>query len=673
MYSKKLYYILSGLIFFFAAVKSVSGQVKEWGDISVKELNIDVYAVDSSASAVVLFDYGNVNFNRNLEYELERHVRIKLLREEGYDYATIELPFNEEFDQKISKLRGATYFLNGQGKIEKNELDRQSIYEEEIVNEWKRVKFTLPRVRPGSIIEYKYKKLIGPPNLLPDWEFQKKIPVLWSEYQVKIPEWFKYNKLFMGTNELHIQDSKSFSDRINFTLKRRTGTRVHQTRFHNAYVNVDGDVERWVMKNLPAVKSLPYMTTVDDYKSKLWMQLTGIHLPNQIPQNFLKTWEDVNRELFDSEKFGKQLSSNSRFSQQVKRITQGLTKDKNKVEAAYQYITDSFTWNGNYSILAYSDLEDVFEKKQGTSAELNLLLVQLLRDAGLNAHPVLLSTRDHGRVFTFYAITNQFNHVICYVEADGEEYLLDATVQDMPITMLPSNDLNGSGLMIKERLPEWVEINVREKTKDTKVLNASLNTDGTLQGDFFSTSTGFFAINGLKRLKKSKQNYDDKEVLNRLGSFVVDSFQVDDIKASNSQLAFSIQFSSLKPSNVQATEDFIYFNPTLFMRQQENPFKQPERTIPVNFPYSYEKKFIANYTLPDGYVVEELPKSQKYKLFDDSATYSRIIQEHNGTLTIQRIFTLTRTSYDPKEYQILREFYRLLVTKDNEMVILKRL
>ena len=43
---------------------------------------------------------------------------------------------------------------------------------------------------------------------------------------------------------------------------------------------------------------------------------------------------------------------------------------------------------------------------------LQILLVSMLRDVGLEAHPVLISTRSHGQVVQVYPLLSQFNDVL---------------------------------------------------------------------------------------------------------------------------------------------------------------------------------------------------------------------------------------------------------------------
>lgn len=664
--------LFAGVFMCLFLFNTALSQPKDWDEVSREELEMKVYLADSSAAAVVLFDKADVSFNNNLEYVMERHIRIKIFSEEGYKWATTQITYNEELDQDISKIRGHTFTLNEKGKAKKHKLDKNSIFKEEVAGNFKRIKFTLPGLEPGAVIEYRYRMHIGSPHLLPDWEFQKSIPVAWSEYNVKIPDWFFYNKMLVGSNQLHISESEPFHERLVFTLKERSGFYQLKTSYHNLSLEVDGFNNRWVMKDLPAVKKLPYMTSVDDYKSKLWMQLTEIRIPGQVQKHFLKSWNDVAEELRRFDSFGGQLRSRSEYQSVIKKLTVGLSDPAEKMQAVYQYVVESMVWDGTYTIFARKDIDDVFKAKKGTGSELNLLLVQLLREAGLEANPVLLSTREHGKIVEYFAIANQFNHVIACVQIAGETYLLDAVSDDSSVHILPLQDLNGNGLMVANEEESWVELRSRVPTKSKVIFNARITRAGDVNGDLFVSSWGYDASKDASELAgKGKEKFIDAVFNRHFKQGAIDSFEVKSENMNKGELDYNLHLNKADLSESQQSGDRWYFNPMLFLREKENPFPQPERKIPVDFPHLFEKEYIANFVVPEGYSIEEIPGPKMISTPDGAAQLKRLTQVTQNRITILSKLSINKKTFQPEEYQALREFYSHAVNLHNEQIVLK--
>jgi len=132
------------------------------GDIPMEDMKMAVYDLDSSAVAVVLADFGDskITYSTSTGFNLtfERIRRIKILKKEGYKWADFEIPLygangkNEDY----SALKAYTYNLEG-GKIVETKMKSDAVFKEQTNENWRLIKFTLPNVKEGSIIEFTYK------------------------------------------------------------------------------------------------------------------------------------------------------------------------------------------------------------------------------------------------------------------------------------------------------------------------------------------------------------------------------------------------------------------------------------------------------------------------------------------------------------------------------------
>lgn len=124
-------------------------------------------------------------------------------------------------------------------------------------------------------------------------------------------------------------------------------------------------------------------------------------------------------------------------------------------------------WNENYGIYAYGTLRAAFNKNEGNMAEINLLLVNLLRSAGVEAYPVLFSTRSHGMIKQFYPMYSSFNGVLACARLNGKDILMDATSTFLEPGELPENCMNGNGMKIMDKRIEWIPLRSSEQMAST--------------------------------------------------------------------------------------------------------------------------------------------------------------------------------------------------------------
>jgi transglutaminase-like putative cysteine protease len=172
----------------------------------------------------------------------------------------------------------------------------------------------------------------------------------------------------------------------------------------------------------------------------------------------LKTWPQFNNNLLQHKLFGKYVADNARAKYAVDSITRRSQDLQTRMALLYGYIVSTYKWNGEYSMYATRSFEDFLHRKEGSSAELNLLLVDVLRKAGIKADPLLVRTNDLGAPETMYPVRHQFNHVIAVAEINGEQVLLDATSGNANVRMLNHKDIDTQGWIVSETSPGWVEI-----------------------------------------------------------------------------------------------------------------------------------------------------------------------------------------------------------------------
>ncbi len=610
------------------------------------------FQADTNATAVILADYGDVGFRVRGGMEMKRHMRVKILSEAAYDdWGTVTLTYvHANRAQRIDDLRAQTVIVGPNGEIERHKLEKDAIFEEKANDDLRRIRFTFPALQPGAVIEYSYTLRFNNPVFLPSWAFQRGEPTLYSEYRVEAPEQLRYVFTMRGTHP--------FSAREQETLNRPSGA---QTRY------------RWVMEDIPALRTEPFMTTPDDYRTKLEIQLSAYMKANGTMEPFLSTWPKLAEELIASDDFGRQIDPRGRIREITQELVQGLPlpTPEAKLDTIYTYLTTNVEWDGYNAVFVDNDVEKVLEKGKGSAAEINLLLVAMLRAADIVAHPMLISTRANGQVLQVYPMVSQFNYTIAYVEIGDSVRLLDATDPLRPHTLLPTRAIVDEGWMLRETGANWLPARTEGKYVHQAQLVGDLTETGDLNGTLTTVDDGYSALFKRHTIDEDGEDaYINDHVLEGLDAVTVDSFHVDHAEAIDQRLRTTIAFSA--PAHGQAAADRIYISPKLTDRIEENPLRLPERTFPLDLTYARDYSYSLQLSLPEGYIAEELPRNTRVMLPERAGMYMRAVEVKEGKLTMMTRFSV-RTSYFPPElYDELRSFYDQVVAAEAEVVVLKK-
>lgn len=466
----------------------------KWGKISVAEFSITPAGTDASASAIVLCEYGDIEITNRTFYN--RHTRIKILNDDGLKYATIEIPYRSKNRHDVfNDLRAQTLELVN-GRIVSHKVQASSIEDIPINDTWSKKKFTFPAVKPGSIVEYKYTIASLDFEKLDTWYFQREIPVIWSEVRFNVPSPFTYLVSFENNRELEPDEESVYGEKLQWLYNTKARSRRFKLMQDN-YLLFNTNENRYkvwalsnmrkkiVMKNLPGTShskssqplnqlypqvrfdlfesagNLPRMfrplllTTHNSYNR---MSEWDLHYDREFIGYVhfrLKTWSQYNEDLLTHDRFGEYLLKSP--------VRAGIISEPDadalqKINSTIQYVKRNFQWNGEYTYLAQQSFKDFIEKRKGSSAELNLILVNLLRQQGISSDPVLIRTVDLGAAEKMYPVKDQFNHVIATAEIEGKIFLFDATGSSSELNKLNSQVIGTEGWIVRRNSPQWLEI-----------------------------------------------------------------------------------------------------------------------------------------------------------------------------------------------------------------------
>jgi len=430
----------------FAQLAMAQKYIHEFGKYSSEEFELQRYEKDPSAEAVVIYDIGESFITESSDgfvLNFERRTKIKIFNKAGLKWAQISIPYYQENNEweKVYSIEGNTYNFEN-GKMQISPLDLKNSFKEKYNENWFLKKFAMPNVKEGSIIEITYK--IQSPYLfnLRNWEFQNKIPVIYSEYTTKMNPFYDYVYILQGKDKF--DEFRTYKDQIS----RQTGTAKY-----------NDTVYEFIMKDVPAFKDEAFITSVDDYIIKLDFQLAAVHHQNGNTKSIMTTWPDMSKRMIDNESFGKFLNNSIKNSKEITDTMQLATKSEGeKARMIDQFVKSNFNWNGYNDIFSSKKVKEFLISKTGNCADINLFLTGMLNAAGIKAYPVILSTRSHGKIKLDYPFLSYFNYVVVLAKIDNIMVLLDATEPLCKFSVIPTRCLNEEGLVIQKDKIDWVNI-----------------------------------------------------------------------------------------------------------------------------------------------------------------------------------------------------------------------
>ncbi|CAL2088594.1 DUF3857 domain-containing protein [Tenacibaculum sp. 190524A05c] len=628
---------------------SVASQEIKFGKVSKQALEEEYYPLDSTANAAYLLKQRKTfyEYNRNTGFRIVSyfHYRLKVYNKQGLDRATFNIYYASKSGstEKISSVKGYTFNLDENGEITKDKLSDKSIFKER-QSEYRSVKkVTMPNVKEGSIIDLKYKLTSPYIYIVDDLSFQTNIPIKKLHIEIETPEWFVFNKIGKGFYTIPPKSSKKTRD-LNF------------------------NVDVYDAENIPALRdNEPFVSNINNYYGGLKYELSYTQFPNSTIKTYSDSWENVSKQIYKSSKFGGELERTSYFKEDLQNILAQAKGDVQKALAIFEHVKNKVQWNSGYGKYTRDGTKEAYKKGTGNVAEINLILTAMLREAGLGANPVLVSTRNHN--IPIFPTLDGFNYVVSLVEfTDGTSMLLDATEKYAMPNVLPYRALNWNGRKVtKEGYSTWVNLNAPKHSSETNTLKVKLDEEGTVEGLLRTKDEMLSAMLGRKRYNQ----YEDDEVISKLEEKY--DIEIENFRASNKENVYKSYNKMLKFSSEDLVENIngkLLINPLLFLTDKTNPFKSEERTFPVDFASAWKETNNVSIQLPEGYKAESIPEQFAIGLPDNLGFFKFKVTNTGKTVNINSIIQINSPIIAPNYYSSLKEFYTKVVAKQKEQIVL---
>ncbi|SDQ05815.1 Transglutaminase-like superfamily protein [Chryseobacterium soldanellicola] len=600
--------------------------------------------LDENAPAEILYrsvhfmiDASTGNLHKNYFY------RIKIYnKDKAEDWLNLEIPLYQgsgSEQELLNKMKAFTYNLEN-GAAVATKVDKSSKYKSKESKYVQMTKFAFPNVKDGSVIEYQYEVISPFLFRIPEILIEMDTPSLYTEYVLDNPLNISYNINYTGSLDPKYRIAEE---------KTLYGTQYRTYRF--AYENLKG------------FKTEKFVKNDRNYRTKISAEVHSTNFKEL--KLYSSSWEQIMKRLYENEDFGGELKKSKLAKENMPAGISDLKEESQKADAIFKYVQKTFTWNNDRGIYTEDGIKKLLETKTGNGAEINLFLVMMLREAGIKADPLLISTVSNGVINIASPNVSNMNFVIAAVDTKEGYHLYDATSKQSSVDQLPPQDWNQFGILLSKEKVKQLQMTNAKPSFTYLTANAKINGDGSISGTYSDKDTGGYAM-------FAKENYDDnaeKYKKQYKENFAIDFTGIDSKVLENGDFESTMNFSS--DNLIDKIGKKMIINPMLFLNKNSNEFDQTEErkyTIDFISPYVRTKKIVLE--IPEGYAIEEMPKNKKIVTDDKEIEYSYVAEQKGNKIEIVSTTKVASADYPKDYYPAFKQIWGVASKQENQVISL---
>ncbi len=648
---------------------------QKFGKVPDELVKETFFPADSTAEAVyyvaktkVYYQFTSYN---EIFLNMEYHYRIKVYQVEGEQYGNFDIPLYRTSRDKEKVRNLEAYSFNYEdGKVVKTKLEKNQIFEEETSENYTKKTFAVPNVKPGSVIEVKYKVQTPFFYSIPKWYFQKYIPVVHSTFELVVPEYFTLTPVPSGAYPID-----------------RKQEEVHGSRHGELKTILTG-------YRLPAMKEDEYVLNADDYRAGIKYELYSISVGGNVDY-YSKDWNTISKNLSKNKNWGKELKKGVKALKPIIAQAQDLPSKIEKIDFIYQYVRDNMAWNKDYGTYPDQGLKKSLEAGTGNVADINMLLVNALREAGIAANPFLIKTRRSGLLNTSYPSATEFNYLIAVVQVDNKYVFLDATSKYVPLGQLPIRAINASGLMVEGEtgtiLPMYNPNSLKVQTGVNYTINLE---DVCLDGEGSSRYSNYGATKFRIDADTDEDEGDNQEIIEVESEDLEgedadyeegdeededeeiefdDEFKITEVANFDDRSKFiNAKFTARKFGCIKKIGDQIFLDADFDYGISENPFTEESRDYPVFYNYKVDLKRVVSVDIPQGYVLESAPEKLSAALPENMGQFIYEVKSVSDKLLVYYTLKINSDTFGYNDYPGLKQLYDMVLQKQDEKIVLSK-
>lgn len=572
---------------------------------------------------------------------LQHHVRLKVFDESAPEASIITVPYYFDNDmEQISSIKGYTHLPSG----EQIPLRKEDIRTININPRYNVKEFTMPAVEDGAVLEYSYEIVRRYIEELPDFFLSHKVPTSNAKLTITYPKYLRY--------EAHTENYDGSLQHDFVYTDTSSVPKIFMISQPKPVVT-----ERWIARNIPGIKEEAFISSLDDYRAKIKFMLSEFGIPRQQLEN---SWEVVVARMREKTNPWKQIRQNVFAEAKGDSIARSLDTDSKEViqDSIYQYVNRRVNFSGSHSPHSTEPDEDVLAGKSVDQAAINQTLAAMLRGAGIEANPVMISTEQSGKIDMDFPSFYQFNGQLVQSDIAGEKYLMDASFSYSHPGLIPAEMYGSRGLVLARDSYEWIDVHPDESNFEIQVqINAELRSNGTLEGTVIAAQQGYPAqlIRQQRADGSSEAEILRQTLFDGYPQMTTDSVRIDNFNNYKEPVEFFARFEI--ENYATSFTDGLKFRPMIVGYQSENPFdEEMSRQFPITLDAPEKLDISYSISLPSGYSVGE--RKQNQDLVFPGAEFRESYDMQQGRLDYGYSIDISQKEFSPEFFPQLYNLYK---------------
>ncbi|TZF95027.1 DUF3857 domain-containing protein [Chryseobacterium panacisoli] len=587
-------------------------------------------------SAYFMVDASTGNLHKRYYY------RVKIYdKDKAEDWLNLEIPiYNVGTNREsLGKFKAFTYNLEN-GNTVPVKVEKSSQYKSKENKYVTLTKFAFPSVKNGSVLEYQY-EIISPFRfMIPEVLIESDTPSLNTEYVFDTPINMAYNVNYTG----------------GLTPKYRE---MEERNLYGAQYKTF----RFAFENLKGFKTEKFVRNDRNFRTKISAELNSTNFGEL--KLYSSSWDQIGKRLYESDDFGGELKRTKLAKENMPAGVSEMKTDLEKANAIFSYVQKTFTWNKDKGIYTEDGIKKLLETKVGNAAEINLFLVMMLREAGLKADPLVISTVENGLINLVSPNISNMNFVLASINIDNQLHIYDATSKQSSLDEIPLKNWNQYGILVTKEKTLQIQMTNIKSSNTFLTVNGKINDDGSISGTYSDRDTGAYAM-------YVKDSYDDnaeKYKKRYKENFSMDFTDINSKVLENGDFESSMKFSSM--NLIDRVGKKMIINPMLFLNKSSNEFDQTEvRQYPIDFGSPITKVKKVTLEIPEGYVIEEMPKEKRIVTEDKEIAYTYSVEQKGNKLEVTTTTKVSSSDYPKEYYPAFKQIWGVASKFENQVISL---
>ena len=590
---------------------------------------------------------------------VERRV-YKILRPDGASYGTVKVAFNSRFS-RVTSLHAWCIPAGGKDyEVGDREAVESSLPEAlggVLVSEVRGRVLQVPAAVPGSLIGYQVEREDQPLLMTDEWRFQETVPVREAHYRLELPPGWQFRASWLNHSEVSPA--------------------------------VLANTRHWVVTDVPAIRPEPDMPPLEGIAGRMLLSFA----PATGAESSVSSWRQIGTWYLELTRGRREASP--QIKQQVAELTTAAATPLAKMRALAAFVQNDIRYVAielGIGGLQPHAAGEVFAQRFGDCKDKATLLSSMLKEIGIDSSYVILDSR-RGAVAADTPPNTGFNHVIVAIQLPsatpdpalaavmthprlGQLLFFDPTDPYTPFGSLAGALQGGYGLLVAPEGGELVQLPQLplERSAVQRTAQMTLDASGTLRGEVHEVLLGEPAARQRRSLAKARQDSDyARAVESHLGdsfaSFSIEKATVRNLRALEEPLEWNYPIEV--EHYAKSSGDLLVVRPRILGSMSSALLESREpRRYPVEFPAAGRDTDDFQITLPEGYVLDDLPPPVDLDI--GLAAYHSKTEVVGHTLRYRRTYELHSLTVPLDKTADLKKLYRTIYGDEHAVAVLRR-